>query len=298
MPPPSNSIGFLRGHGADGWRQLAGSLEYLRQQHPDILTISDAKRSDIGNTSAAYARAIFGELGFDAVTLNPYLGRDALQPFSITKRRLHHPLSHLESRLGDIQNLIAGDRPLWQHVAEKVQSEWNAKGNCMMVASGTNPARNGGDSRHRRRYDAARAGIGAQGGEVEAVLRAGLNSAGRGLIINSSRGIIFAEDPAAAAAELRQAINAGRPQSVLAASNLTADSPAAHRIANRLRYPNSSAPLTSESSTDVIERPAKTRRFEKTSMLPATLDAIVRFHEDPRALARLTPPPSSCNASR
>ena len=206
------NMAFYEANGADGWRQLAQSLEYLQQRHPDILTISDAKRSDIGNTSAAYARAIFGELGFDAVTLNPYLGRDALQPFldqrdkaCIILCRTSNPGS------ADMQNLAVGDRPLWQHVAEKVQAEWNANGNCMMVASATNPAEMAVIRAIAGDMTLLVPGIGAQGGDIEAVLNAGRNSVGRGLIINSSRGIIFAADSATAAADLRNAINAYRP---------------------------------------------------------------------------------------
>lgn len=206
------NIAFYEAEGAAGLRQLAQSMDYLRQRHPDILTICDAKRADIGNTSAAYARAIFCELGFDAVTLNPYLGRDALQPFldrgdkaCIILCRTSNPGS------ADIQNLSVGDRRLWQHVAEKVQAEWNDKGNCMMVASATNPAEMAVIRAIAGDMTLLTPGIGAQGGDIEAVLNAGVNSAGRGLIINSSRGIIFAADPGAAAAELRAAINACRP---------------------------------------------------------------------------------------
>ncbi len=205
------NMAFYEAEGAAGWRQLAGSLAYLRRQHPDILIISDAKRADIGNTSAAYARAIFSELGVDAVTLNPYLGRDALQPFldykdkgCIILCRTSNPGS------ADIQNLPAGGRPLWQAVAEKAQSDWNGNGNCMLVASGANPAEMTVIRAIAGDMTLLVPGIGAQGGDVRAVLNAGLNSAGRGLIINSSRGIIFAADPAAAAAELRDAINAQR----------------------------------------------------------------------------------------
>ena len=206
------NMAFYEANGADGWRQLAQSLAYLRGQHPSILTICDAKRADIGNTSAAYARAIFDELGFDAVTLNPYLGRDALQPFldyqdkaCIILCRTSNPGS------ADVQNLDVGGRPLWQFIAEKVQSEWNAQGNCMLVASAVNPAEMAVIRAIAGDMTLLVPGIGAQGGEVGAVVRAGLNSAGRGLIINSSRGIIFSADPAAAAAALRDAINARRP---------------------------------------------------------------------------------------
>jgi len=205
------NMAFYEANGASGWRQLAASLEYLRQSQPDILTICDAKRGDIGNTSAAYARSIFDELGFDAVTLNPYLGRDALQPFleyegkaCIILCRTSNPGS------AEIQNLRLPQGPLWQVVAEMVVEEWNENGNCMLVAAATNP-----EDMTRIRAIAGDMtllvpGIGAQGGDVDAVIRAGLNSAGRGLIINSSRGIIFADDPATAAASLRDAINACR----------------------------------------------------------------------------------------
>lgn len=202
---------FYEANGAEGWRQLEDSLACLRERHPDILTICDAKRADIGNTSAAYARAIFERLGFDAVTLNPYLGHDALQPFldytekaCIILCRTSNPGS------AELQNLRLGDQTLWQVVANKATTEWNTNGNCMLVASGRNP----------RELAEIRAivgettllvpGIGAQGGDIQAVVKAGLNSAGRGLIINSSRSIIFADDPASAAAHLRDAINAAR----------------------------------------------------------------------------------------
>ena len=153
------NLAFYEANGADGWRQLAQSVEFLRASHPDILTICDAKRGDIGNTSAAYARAIFDQLGFDAVTLNPYLGGDALQPFldyadraCVILCRTSNPGS------AELQNLIAQDQPLWRIVAEKTVAEWNAKGNCMLVAVGDEPARTGANPRCRRRYDPARPG--------------------------------------------------------------------------------------------------------------------------------------------
>ncbi len=206
------NMAFYESNGADGWQQLTQSLAYLRRRNPDVLTICDAKRSDIGNTSAAYARSIFTELGFDAVTLNPYLGRDALRPFldrqdkaCIILCRTSNPGS------AEIQNLRVADRPLWQLVAEKVVTDWNESGNCMLVVSATNPAEMEQIRAIAGDMTLLVPGIGAQGGDLEAVIRAGLNSAGRGLIINSSRDIIFAEDPAAAAASLRAAINAHCP---------------------------------------------------------------------------------------
>ena len=209
------NMAFYEANGAAGWRQLAASLQYLRQYQPEILTICDAKRADIGNTSAAYAASIFDELGFDAVTLNPYLGRDALQPFLDYEDKACIILCRSSNPgAAEIQNLRLPDRPLWQLVAEKVAAEWNARGNCMLVASATQPE----DMARIRSIVGDMTllvpGIGAQGGDVQAVLRAGLNSAGRGLIINSARGIIFAADPAAAAASLRASINACRDDAI------------------------------------------------------------------------------------
>jgi len=205
------NMAFYEANGAAGWRQLAQSLAYLRQRHPDILIISDAKRADIGNTSNAYARAIFDRLGFDAVTLNPYLGRDALQPFldyadkaCIILCRTSNPGS------AEFQNLRVDSKPLWQIVAEKTAAEWNANGNCMLVASATNPQEMAQIRAIAGEMTLLVPGVGAQGGDLAAAVEAGLNRAGRGLIINSSRGIIFADDPAHAARGLRAAINANR----------------------------------------------------------------------------------------
>ncbi len=211
------NMAFYEVNGAAGWRQLAESVAYLRQHYPDILIISDAKRADIGNTSAAYARAIFDELGFDAVTLNPYLGRDALQPFldrgdkaAIILCRTSNPGA------AEIQDLEPGGRALWAVIADKVVHEWNEKGNCMLVASGTNPAEMADIRLLVGDMTLLVPGIGAQGGDIGTVMRSGQNSAGRGLIINSSRGIIFAADPAAAAAALRADINLHRSASRIA----------------------------------------------------------------------------------
>ncbi len=211
------NMAFYEVNGAAGWRQLAESVDYLRQNHPDILIISDAKRADIGNTSAAYARAIFDELGFDAVTLNPYLGRDALQPFLDREDKAAIILCRTSNPgAAEIQDLELGGRPLWAAVAEKVAHEWNEKGNCMLVAAGTNPAEMARIRALVGDMTLLVPGIGAQGGDIKSVMRAGQNSAGRGLIINSSRRIIFAADPAAAAAALRDAINTSRLRSSFA----------------------------------------------------------------------------------
>ena len=202
------NMAFYESEGADGWRQLERTMAYLRERHADILRICDAKRADIGNTSAAYARAIFDSLDFDAVTLNPYLGRDALQPFLDYEERACIILCRTSNPgSAELQNLRLDERPLWQIVAEKVACEWNENGNCMLVASGRNPAEMAQIRAIVGELTLLIPGIGAQGGDAKAVIGAGLNREKAGLIINSSRGIIFADDPARAARSLRDTIN-------------------------------------------------------------------------------------------
>ena len=206
------NMAFYEANGAAGWQGLAQSLEYLQRRHPDILTICDAKRADIGNTSAAYARAIFDELGFDAVTLNPYLGRDALQPFLERQDKACIILCRTSNPgAAEFQDLVAGGRLLWQLVAESVTRQWNEKRNCMMVVGATSPAELAQARAIAGDMTLLVPGLGAQGGDLAAVMRYGLDSAGRGLILNSSRGIIFADDPGRAAAALRDAITEFRP---------------------------------------------------------------------------------------
>ena len=206
------NMAFYEANGAEGWRQLALSLAHLQKHHPDILSICDAKRSDIGSTSAAYAQAIFDQLGFDAVTLNPYLGRDALQPFLDYADKASIIICRTSNAgSGEWQNLQAGEGPLWHIVAERVASEWNSSQNCMLVAAATYPDEMAQIRALVGDMTLLVPGIGAQGGDLEAAVTAGLNRHGRGLIINSSRGIIFADHPAQAAETHRDHINRYRP---------------------------------------------------------------------------------------
>lgn len=199
---------FYEARGDLGWYELKLTIDYLRAEHPDIYTICDAKRADIGNTNSGYVTAVFDWLGFDAVTLHPYLGREALAPFlertdkgCIILCRTSNPGA------GELQDLQVGGKPLWQVVAEKVRDEWNVNGNCMLVVGATYPD----ELRVVRQLVGEMTllvpGVGVQGGDVERTIRAGVNSEGHGLIINSSRGIIFADNPGLAARELRDAIN-------------------------------------------------------------------------------------------
>lgn len=201
------NIAFYEARGAAGLTDLALTMAYLRDNHPDILTICDAKRADIGSTNEGYVAAIFDRLGFDAVTLNPYLGREALMPFLERADRGCIILCRTSNPgAGELQDRLVDGRPLWQVVAEQVRDSWNVHGNCMLVAGATYP-----DELARIRALVGAMpllvpGIGAQGGDVAATVRAGLAPDGRGLIINASRAVIFDSDPAAAARTLRDAI--------------------------------------------------------------------------------------------
>jgi orotidine-5'-phosphate decarboxylase len=205
------NMAFYEARGTQGLTELELTMEYLRSQHPDIWTICDAKRGDIGNTNRGYAVSIFDAMGFDAVTLHPYLGKEALAPFLERRDKACIILCRTSNPgAGEFQDLVSDGRPLWETVAVRVSAEWNVAGNCMLVVGATYP-----DEMRRIRAIAPAIpflvpGVGAQGGDVAAVVSAGLDARGKGLLINSSRGILFSQDPAAAAHELRDRINAER----------------------------------------------------------------------------------------
>ena len=186
-------------------------MEYLRSQYPDVFTICDAKRGDIGNTNEQYVREIFDVFGFDAVTVQPYLGREAIEPFLKREDKVTIVLCRTSNPgAGEIQDLEVLGKPLWRAVAEKVVSEWNYNNNCMMVVGATYPE----ELRVVRSIAGDMSmlvpGVGAQGGDAKATLESGLNSEKAGLIINASRAIIFADNPAQTAKELRDGINKNR----------------------------------------------------------------------------------------
>jgi orotidine-5'-phosphate decarboxylase len=204
------NIAFYEARGSTGWRELEMTMTYLRDEHPDIFTICDAKRADIGSTNEAYATAIFDHLGFDAITLHPYIGSEGLAPFLERKDKGCIILCRTSNAgANEVQDLQVTDtkQPLWQIVAQKVSTSWNKNGNCMLVVGATYP-----DEMQQVRKIAGDMtllvpGIGVQGGNVELTMRAGLTPDKKGLIVNSSRGIIFSHDPAQAARELRNAMN-------------------------------------------------------------------------------------------
>jgi len=202
---------FYEARGVQGWNELRMTMDYLRANYPEIVTICDAKRADIGNTNRGYVTAIFDEMGFDAITLHPYLGREALAPFLERTDKACIILCRTSNPgAGEFQDLSVGGKPLWQSVAEKVGSDWNSNGNCMLVVGATYPEEMRTIRAIAPNLTFLVPGVGAQGGDVDSVVVAGLDAKGRGLMISSSRGIIFSDDPGGSARLLRDEINAAR----------------------------------------------------------------------------------------
>src|SRR3989344_5427481 len=204
---------FYEARGSKGLDELKKTMDYLHENHPDIFTIYDAKRADIGNSNRGYVEGIFDWLGFDAVTLHPYLGKEALEPFLEREDKVSIILCRTSnSGAGEFQDLISppphpppsrggkekekflplegggevGVKPLWQVVAEKVATDWNVNNNCMLVVGATYPEETKKIREIASDMTFLVPGIGAQGGDLKAVMEAGLNSEGLGLMINSS----------------------------------------------------------------------------------------------------------------
>jgi orotidine-5'-phosphate decarboxylase len=208
---------FYEAQGTEGFQALIRTVRYIRETYPHIPVILDAKRADIGTTNLGYVRAAFDILGADAITVHPYLGKEALAPFLARKDKGIIVLARTSNPgAGEFQDLPVGDlqEPLYQVVARHVAQNWNTNGNCALVVGATYPA----DLKKVRAIIGDMPilipGIGVQGGEIAATVAAGKDSRGWGMIINSSRSIIFAskEDDFAQAArrateELRVEIN-------------------------------------------------------------------------------------------
>ena len=203
------NIAFYEARGDQGLHDLKLTLDYLHEQHPDIFTICDAKRGDNSTSNAGYVAAIFDWFDFDAMTLQPYMGSQVLQPF-LSRPDKGCIILCRTSNPGDEEFqalLINNGKPLWQVVAEKVSRAWNINDNCMLVVGATHP-----DELSQVRalvgdMTLLVPGIGEQGGSVEESVQAGLNAQRKGMIINASRSIIFAADPAAEARRLGDEIN-------------------------------------------------------------------------------------------
>ena len=200
-------IAHFASQGAEA--QLERVCAYIRETYPDHVLILDAKRGDIGSTAEHYAREAFVRYGADAVTVNPYLGTDSVEPFLRHEGKGTIVLCRTSNPGGDdFQSLLVDGQALYTHVARRVANEWSRLGECGLVVGATYPDEVGivrdivGD------LPLLVPGVGAQGGEVQATVRLGSTNAGTGLIINSSRAILYAssgEDFAEAAARVAAA---------------------------------------------------------------------------------------------
>jgi orotidine-5'-phosphate decarboxylase len=190
-------------------------IVHIHTMHPGVPVILDAKRGDIGSTAQNYAIEAFDRYAADAVTANPYLGRDSVQPFLDRKDRGVVILCRTSNPgAGDFQDLDVQGRPLYQHVAETIARDWNRNGNCALVVGATWPEQLRDVRAIVGDMPLLIPGVGAQGGDVEAVVKNGRTAEGTGLIISSSRAILyasqgedFADAARAATLELRDSIN-------------------------------------------------------------------------------------------
>jgi orotidine-5'-phosphate decarboxylase len=208
-------IAFYSALGAED--QLLASIRYIRERAPAALVILDAKRNDIGNTAEAYAREAFDRYDADAVTVNPYMGEDSVRPFLARPDRGAVLLCRTSNPgAKDFQDLLIDGQPLYRRVAERAAGHWNEHRNLMLVVGATYPREMAELRLAHPELPFLVPGIGAQGGDLEATLAAGLDAHGAGLLINSARNIIYAGGGASgairsAAADLKMAINRPRP---------------------------------------------------------------------------------------
>lgn len=198
---------FYEARGPAGVETLRRTVAFIHD-HTSALVIIDAKRADVGHTSAAYAQALFDLLGADAVTLNPYLGRDALEPFLSRPERGCFILCRTSNPgAGELQDLAVDGRPLYQVVAERVRA-WNERGNCGLVVGATYPEELAQVRALCPDLPLLLPGIGAQQGDLTRAVQAGVDSQGERILVNVARGILYASggpDFAAAAAKAAEA---------------------------------------------------------------------------------------------
>ena len=194
---------FYEAMGAAGWEALRLTVDYIHRVAPDVPVLLDAKRADIGSTNEGYVRAVFDEVGADAVTVHPYLGEQALRPFLDRPGAGIFVLARTSNPgAGEFQDLLIDGLPLYRQVARRVAGEWTAQARLGLVVGATYP----------REMEEIRAdvptdvpilipGVGAQGGDLAASVRANVEAGSRAFIISVSRGIAGAargDDPTAA----------------------------------------------------------------------------------------------------
>lgn len=204
---------FYEVYGLKGWKALQKTIDYLNENHPEIFTIADAKRGDIGNTSAMYAKAFFDDLGFDSVTVAPYMGKDSVEPFLDFKEK-HTILLALTSNEGAFDFQVENSQEELYKKVLRVSKTWKNSENLMYVVGATKADYFSEIRKIVPDNFLLVPGVGAQGGNLLEVCKHGMNE-NVGLLINSSRGIIyasngtnFAEAAAEKASELQQEMEA------------------------------------------------------------------------------------------
>ncbi len=206
------NIAFYEAYGITGWKSLEKTINYLNENYPEQFTIADAKRGDIGNTSTRYAKAFFGELNFDSITIAPYMGRDSVEPFLEFKDK-HTILLALTSNKGayDFQTRMVGNGELYKEVI-KTSLSYEGSENLMYVVGATKAEYLAEIRAIAPNNFLLVPGVGAQGGSLSEVCKYGMTE-DIGLLVNSSRGIIYASSnddfatiAGAKAKELQQAM--------------------------------------------------------------------------------------------
>ncbi|MEO1011735.1 MAG: orotidine-5'-phosphate decarboxylase [Bacteroidota bacterium] len=204
------NIAFYEAYGLKGWQSLERTIDYLNSEYPQLFTIADAKRGDIGNTSTRYAKAFFEELDFDSITVAPYMGRDSVEPFLAFSHK-HTILLGLTSNEGafDFQVRMAEGMEVYKRVLETAKKYKNSE-NLMYVIGATKASYLQEVRKIVPDAFLLVPGVGAQGGSLAQVCKYGMNSE-VGLLVNSSRGIIYAsrgKDFALKAAETAKTLQA------------------------------------------------------------------------------------------
>lgn len=201
---------FFEALGEAGLKALQEVVAYANR-YTDAVTICDSKRGDIGNTNNGYVESVFDIMNADAITINPYLGKEANQPFLAREDKGIIVLCRTSNKgAGEFQDLWVNDEPFYLRVARNVANVWNVNKNCALVVGATCPEELKQVRKVAGDIPILIPGIGAQGGDLEASVRNGMDGNGQGFIINSSRGIIYAdnsEDFAKAAGEAAKALN-------------------------------------------------------------------------------------------